>query len=92
VLLFCAGFCSLATFSMSLSLVQLTVPDELRGRVISIYMLALRSGLPLGALAAGLLADVFSPTVVIAANSLGLCVVASALLLRRRGTLLTPTT
>ena len=48
------------SFSISFSLLQLTVPDELRGRVVSIYMVALRGGWPIGGLVAGALADVFS--------------------------------
>ena len=40
-------------FSMTASLVQLIVPDHLRGRVMSIYMVAFRGGMPLGSLAAG---------------------------------------
>ncbi len=87
LLLFIAGACSMATFAMSLSLVQLTVPDELRGRVVSIYMVALRSGLPLGGLVAGALADVFSPTAIMAVNSVLLGLVAAGLLLRKHGTL-----
>jgi MFS family permease len=87
ILLFLAGMCSLATFSMSLSLVQLTVPDGLRGRIVSIYMVALRSGWPIGALIAGWLADVFSPTSVMVANGALLAVVATALLARKHGTL-----
>ena len=42
----------MALFSMSFSIVQLAVPEELRGRVVSIYMVALRGGGPLGALVA----------------------------------------
>ena len=33
---------------MTASLVQLIVPDHLRGRVVSIYMVAFRGGMPLG--------------------------------------------
>ena len=87
VLLFFGGICSMAVFSMSFSLLQLTVPDELRGRVVSIYMVALRGGWPLGGLVAGALADVFSAPSVMIVNGSVLAVVASFLLLRRRGTL-----
>ena len=38
---------------MTTSLVQLIVPDHLRGRVVSIYMVAFRGGMPLGSLASG---------------------------------------
>jgi MFS family permease len=87
VLIFLAGVASMAVFSMSFSLVQLTVPDNLRGRVLSIYMVALRGGWPLGALVAGFLSDRFTASYVMAANSAVLILVAGALLLRKNGTL-----
>jgi MFS family permease len=87
VLIFLAGVASMAVFSMSFSLVQLTVPDELRGRVVSIYMVALRGGWPLGALVAGFLSDQFTTPVVMMGNSLVLALIAGGLLLRGRGTL-----
>jgi MFS family permease len=86
-LIFLGGMCSMAVFSMSFSLIQLTVPDHLRGRVVSIYMVALRGGLPLGSLVAGALADRFTaPTVVMASAGL-LSAIAVTLLMRRHGTL-----
>jgi len=87
VLIFLAGVASMAVFSMSFSLVQLTVPDNLRGRVLSIYMVALRGGWPLGALVAGFLSDRFTASHVMAANSAVLILVAGTLLLRKNGTL-----
>src|SRR5207237_533138 len=39
-LLFCTGASLLMVFSMTSSLVQLIVPDQLRGRVVSIYIVA----------------------------------------------------
>ena len=85
VLIFLCGMCSMAVFSMSFSLVQLTVPDDLRGRVVSIYMVALRGGWPLGALVAGALADRFTAPVVMMASAGMLAVIAAAMLLRRTG-------
>ncbi len=87
VLIFLAGVASMAVFSMSFSLVQLTVPDNLRGRVLSIYMVALRGGWPLGALVAGFLSDRFTTPYVMIANSAVLILVAGVLLLRKNGTL-----
>jgi MFS family permease len=87
VLLFVSGICSMAVFSMSFSLLQLTVPDELRGRVISIYMVALRGGWPIGALVSGALADVFTARAVIGVNGVVLVALATAMLLRKHGTL-----
>jgi MFS family permease len=86
-LIFLAGVASMAVFSMSFSLVQLTVPDHLRGRVLSIYMVALRGGWPLGALVAGFLSDRFTASHVMVGNSVVLTLVAAGLLLRKNGTL-----
>ena len=86
-LLFVSGVCSMAVFSMSFSLLQLTVPDDLRGRVVSIYMVALRGGWPIGALVSGALADVFTAPAVIIVNGSVLVMLATAMLLRRSGTL-----
>ena len=66
VLLFFSGAALLMTFSMTSSLVQLIVPDHLRGRVMSIYMVAFRGGMPLGSLAAGYAASVTSAPLVLA--------------------------
>jgi MFS family permease len=88
-LLFLGGILFMALFSISFSLVQLTVPDALRGRVVSIYMVALRGGGPLGGLVAGALADRFSAPAVMAVNGLALAVVAGSMLLFRRASALT---
>ena len=45
---------------MTASLVQLIVPDHLRGRVMSIYMVAFRGGMPLGSLGGGYAASLTS--------------------------------
>ena len=90
-LLFVGGMFFMGLFSISFSLLQLTVPNELRGRVVSIYMVALRGGGPIGGLVAGALADKFSAPSVMAVNGLVLAVIASSLLLFRRGSaLVTP--
>ncbi len=62
VALFLAGLCLLMLFTSITSLVQLTLTEEMRGRVTSIYMLALRGGMPLGSLSAGALASQYSPS------------------------------
>src|SRR4029453_10894306 len=53
ILLFLAGSLLVMTFSLTTSLAQLMAPPELRGRVVSIYMVAFRGGSPLGGLARG---------------------------------------
>lgn len=55
VMLLLAGFFMSILFAMIMSLVQLIVEDKMRGRVMSIYMVAFRGGMPLGALITGFL-------------------------------------
>jgi MFS family permease len=84
-LLFAGGMFFMALFSISFSLVQLSVPDNLRGRVVSIYMVALRGGGPIGSLVAGALADKFSATSVMATNGILLAVIATSVFIARKG-------
>ena len=84
-LLFLTGIAFMMVFSTSFSLVQMTVPDALRGRVVSIYMVALRSGWPLGSFLAGSLAVRFSTPNVLAFNGALLCVIALGLVASGRG-------
>jgi MFS family permease len=89
LLLFLGGIFFMALFSISFSLVQMAVPNELRGRVVSIYMVALRGGGPIGGLVAGALADTFSAPSVMAVNGVLLAMIAGSLLLFRRDSILT---
>jgi MFS family permease len=89
VLLFFGGVFFMALFSLSFSLVQLTVPDDLRGRVVSIYMVALRGGGPIGALVAGALADRFTASRVMAINGLLLALISGWMFVFKRGSALT---
>ena len=66
LLLFLDGAALLVVFSMTASLVQLIVPDHLRGRVVSIYMVAFRGGMPLGSLWGGYAASLSSAPYVLA--------------------------
>ncbi len=84
VLLFLGGMALLMIFSLINSLVQLTVPDELRGRVISIYLMAFRGGMPLGSLVSGTLIAQFSAPPVIAASGCLLSLVAALFLAGHR--------
>jgi predicted MFS family arabinose efflux permease len=59
VLIFFAGAAIMGSASLMLSLVQLIVSDHMRGRVMSVYNLAFRAGIPLGSLALGKLIPVF---------------------------------
>ena len=83
VLLFGAGACMVMVFAVLASLVQLIVPDAMRGRVMSIYMVAFRGGMPIGSLVAGYLATLASAPVVLTINGVLMSVVAAWFLLTR---------
>src|SRR3954469_16797955 len=85
VLLFAAGAALIVVFSMTASLVQLIVPDHLRGRVMSIYMVAFRGGMPLGSLAAGYAASRTSAPLVLAVNGVLIFCVSIYFALRSHG-------
>ncbi|MCC6265156.1 MAG: MFS transporter [Bryobacterales bacterium] len=53
VAIFVAGAALMAVFALVSSLVQLRTADEMRGRVMSVYNIAFRGGMPLGSLAMG---------------------------------------
>ena len=65
------------------SLIQLHTPDAMRGRVMSIFMLAFRGGMPLGNLLAGVVAQRWSISHALAVNGGVLAVVALIFILRR---------
>src|SRR5437762_10448626 len=85
VLLFFTGAALMVVFSTVTSLVQLVAPNEMRGRVMSIYMLAFRGGMPLGSLVSGYLATFIGAPVVIGINGALLVVVAGYFLVRNHG-------
>jgi MFS family permease len=76
VLIFLAGTAVMASASLMLSVVQLIVPDSMRGRVMSVYNLAFRAGIPLGALILGRLIPLLG--ISIAVGGFGLCLVGVA--------------
>jgi len=85
LLLFLAGACMVMVFAMLSSLVQLNAPNEMRGRVMSIYMVAFRGGMPLGSLVAGWVANQTSAPTVLGVNGVLLALVALWFLSRSRG-------
>ncbi|MDA1184501.1 MAG: MFS transporter [Acidobacteria bacterium] len=83
VLLFGAGACMVMVFAVLASLVQLIVPDAMRGRVMSIYMVAFRGGMPIGSLVAGYVATFASAPTVLTINGVIMSLVAAWFLLKR---------
>jgi predicted MFS family arabinose efflux permease len=82
-LVFLSGISMITIFSMMNSLMQLLVTDEMRGRVVSIYMLAFRGGMPLGSLATGKLLEYFQPGHVLAVEGVLLSLIAAGFLLSK---------
>jgi len=85
-LIFLAGMAVMASASLMLSLVQVIVVDSMRGRVMSVYNLAFRAGIPLGALVLGKLIPIIGVTTAVASFGLALIIVASYFLLVMRKT------
>ena len=83
-LLLLAGACIVGVIALYSSLVQLTTSDAMRGRVMSIFMLAFRGGMPLGSLVAGYVTHRLSITTALAVN--GALLAAFALFFIVRGT------
>jgi MFS family permease len=87
ILLFLTGAALMVVFSTVTSLVQMIAPNEMRGRVMSIYMLAFRGGMPLGSLVSGYFATYLGAPLVIGINGALLVVVAIYFLTRNHGVL-----
>jgi predicted MFS family arabinose efflux permease len=83
VIAYFAGVCIVGVIALYSSLVQLTASDDMRGRVMSIFMLAFRGGMPLGNLLAGYVAQRWSITVALATNGAVLASVALCFIARR---------
>jgi predicted MFS family arabinose efflux permease len=82
IIAFIAGACIVGVVSLYSSLVQLTVTDAMRGRVMSIFMLAFRGGMPLGNLAAGYVAQRWSISLALAVNGAVLAAIALIFILK----------
>jgi predicted MFS family arabinose efflux permease len=75
LMVFLNGALLMVAFSMISSLVQLITSNEMRGRVMSVYNVAFRGGMPIGSVSTGYLVKFLSAPAVIAANGvLLLCV------------------
>lgn len=84
LLLFISGAALIAVFTLIQSLVQLITGNEMRGRVMSIYNVAFRGGMPFGSVVSGWLIPIFSAPAVISANGLLLVALAFYFLTMQR--------
>lgn len=70
VSVFICGACLMICFASNLSVVQLYIGDAMRGRVMSVYNVAFRGGMPIGSLVCGLLIRQTSAPVVLIGNGI----------------------
>ncbi len=84
LILVLAGASMMAVFATVNSLVQLITTNEMRGRVMSVYNVAFRGGMPMGNLLSGWLVPVSSAPVVLGVNGFLLILVALYFLLLQR--------
>jgi predicted MFS family arabinose efflux permease len=84
VFLFFGGMALITCFAMMSSLIQFMATDEMRGRVMSIYNIAFRGGMPIGSLVTGRLVEDFAARPVIAGEGAILVFIGLALLAYNR--------
>jgi predicted MFS family arabinose efflux permease len=85
LLIFISGAAIMASASLMLSLVQLIVAEQMRGRVMSVYNLAFRAGIPLGSLAFGKLIPIVGITAALGGSGILLIAVTLIFLIVMRG-------
>jgi predicted MFS family arabinose efflux permease len=84
LMLFLGGAALIACFGLVSSLVQTQTEDSMRGRVMSIYNVAFRGGMPFGAFASGKLIESYSAPHVLAVNGLLLVLTSGVFWLTQR--------
>jgi len=83
-MLLLVGASMMAVFATVTSLVQLSVTNEMRGRVMSVYNFAFRGGMPIGNLVSGWLVPAYTAPIVLGVNGFLLIAVALYFLLIQR--------
>ena len=76
LMLFISGASLISVFALVNSLTQLITPNEMRGRVMSVYNFAFRGGMPFGNLVTGRMIPLYTAPIVLAVNGVILMAVA----------------
>ena len=84
IFVFASGACLIIVFAANSSIVQLRVDNAMRGRVMSVYNVAFRGGMPIGSVVCGLLIKQSSAPAVLALNGVLVVVLALYFLLVER--------
>lgn len=79
-----SGACLMVCFASNLSVVQLYIGDAMRGRVMSVYNVAFRGGMPIGSLVCGLLIRETSAPIVLIGNGILVAIAALYFILVHR--------
>jgi MFS family permease len=82
VLLFAAGVSFTLWMANTQSILQLTTPDHLRGRVLSLWLFAFAGSAPLGGLVAGWLTEVGGTALTFSVGGIASLLVAAVMLAR----------
>jgi MFS family permease len=80
ICLLLAGFGAVLFYSSSMTMIQTPVPDQLRGRMMGIWMIVYSGSVPLGALWTGLAAQKWGVGLVMGLSA-GVCVITAVLVL-----------
>jgi len=72
ILLFLSGAVLMCAFAMISSLVQLITANDMRGRVMSVYNVAFRGGMPFGSVLTGYLVPIWTAPAVLSINGIAL--------------------
>jgi predicted MFS family arabinose efflux permease len=70
IILFISGAVLMCAFAMISSLVQLITTNEMRGRVMSVYNVAFRGGMPFGSVLTGYLVPIWTAPTVLSINGM----------------------
>lgn len=84
VLVFLSGAALMIVFAANSTVVQMQLDDAMRGRVMSVYNVAFRGGMPIGSLTCGYLIKQTSAPTIMVANGLLLAAIAFYFLLFQR--------
>lgn len=84
LLLFAGGAALMIVFALNASIVQAYVGDAMRGRVMSVYNVAFRGGMPMGSLLSGFLIKSSSAPGVMQANGIAVVVLGLLFLVSQR--------
>jgi predicted MFS family arabinose efflux permease len=84
VMLFFTGAVLMCAFAMISSLVQLITPNDMRGRVMSVYNVAFRGGMPFGSVLTGWLVPMLTAPTVLTINGVVLASLGLYFLLLQR--------